>query len=235
MNEAPAGEKSPAPEKAPRWALPVIMVSVLVIAAVGVAFALRATAPAPVEVPEGEVVQEPVAEEASEGEPEPEEASVEEAEPGEEAEPEAPAAEEPATEEPEPEAPAAPAHDFECEYFYVDVPDSWVKNGESPSEETPAWTVEGPMSYGSGVMGYHFVYDAGYNYAGDYAMVGAADVLIDGSQGSTYVGTTSDGHEVWLNEVSSGFFWRDGYFEGGLYYYYPDGATDPDYAAITLK
>ncbi|HJA29970.1 MAG TPA: zinc ribbon domain-containing protein [Candidatus Olsenella pullicola] len=232
MDEELAGEKSPAPEKVPRWALPVIIVSALVIAAVGVGFALRAAVPAPVEVPEGGAVQEPVTEDVAEGEPKSEEASREETEPEPEgeAEPEAPA-----TEETEPEAPAAPAHDFECEYFYVDVPDNWVRDGTNPTEEAPSWTVEGPLGFGSGVMGYHFSYDGGYNYAGDYVLAGGADVLIDGFRGTTYVGTTSDGHEVWLNEVSSGFFWRDGYFEGGFYYYYPDGATDPDYAVITLK
>ena len=146
---------------------------------------------------------------------------------------EAPAPEPEPTPEPEP-APAA-SHYYECDYFYVDVPDNWVRDGANPTEEAPSWTVEGPVGFGSGVMGYHFSYDGGYNYAGDYVLAGGADVLIDGFRGTTYVGTTSDGHEVWLNEVSSGFFWRDGYFEGGFYYYYPDGATDPDYAVITLK
>ena len=45
---------------------------------------------------------------------------------------------------------------------------------------------------------------------------GSARVLIGSSQeqGTTYVGTLPDGREVWLNEVSAGFFAADGYFEG---------------------
>lgn len=133
----------------------------------------------------------------------------------------------------------APAeqHDFECEWFYVDVPDSWVRDdsGATPVEGGPKlWSVtqEGGVyvftvtsRVGSEPDGYP-IYEAG-----------SARVLIGSSQeqGTTYVGTLPDGREVWLNEVSAGFFAADGYFEGDRFVSVASSGPSDRFAVITLR
>lgn len=133
----------------------------------------------------------------------------------------------------------APAeqHDFECEWFYVDVPDSWVRDdsGATPVEGGPKlWSVsqEGDVyvftvtsRVGSEPDGYP-IYETG-----------AARVLIGSSQEqrTTYVGALPDGREVWLNEVSAGFFAADGYFEGDRFVSVASSGPSDSLAVITLR
>lgn len=132
---------------------------------------------------------------------------------------------------------SAEQHDFECEWFYVDVPDSWVRDdsGATPVEGGPKlWSVsqEGDVyvftvtsRVGSEPDGYP-IYETG-----------AARVLIGSSQEqrTTYVGALPDGREVWLNEVSAGFFAADGYFEGDRFVSVASSGPSDSLAVITLR
>lgn len=117
------------------------------------------------------------------------------------------AVEEVPAEEPEEEVEPAVQHDFECEWFYVDVPDTWVydDSGASPVEGGPTlWYVTqvDETTYEFGQSSW-----AGSNpYEGDYYNAGGATVTVGGSNGTSLAGTLPDGREVWLNEASAGFF-----------------------------
>lgn len=90
---------------------------------------------------------------------------------------------------------AASAHDFECEYFYVDVPDSWEGD----------WSVEGPIPAGNGAT-----YQFNHMPADDYGGGCAVTVGDETAPSTSVVGTTSGGETVVLNEAGAGFFGDDG-------------------------
>lgn len=131
--------------------------------------------------------------------------------------------------EPQPEAQTepqvVPAHDFECAYFYLDVPDDWVPSGgESPVPGGPTlWSAE---DRGGGE--YYFVQSAAF-LAGGYVEydTGACTVLVGGpgpGSGAVLFGTTSGGEPVYVAEASAGF----------LYHGY-DFQDSSECAVMTLK
>ena len=102
---------------------------------------------------------------------------------------------------------AEPAHDFECEYFYLDVPDDWVlSGGDRPVPGGPTlWSAE---DHGGGE--YYFVQSSAFS-AGDYVEyeTGACTVLVGGSApGAVYFGMTSGGVSVYVAEASAGFLYH---------------------------
>lgn len=133
------------------------------------------------------------------------------------------------------EAPVEPVqqHDFECDWFYVDVPDTWVN---SQSGEANTWFVEGPTDNGDGTVSYRFQ-ATGPNVGAD-GNKKAGTVIVGGQWSERYtvnVGTAPDGSGVYLFEVGAGLFATDGYFEGSTFVTFANGVTAPDAATITLK
>lgn len=116
------------------------------------------------------------------------------------------------TPEPGPEPAPAPAHDFECEYFYLDVPDSWVlSDGASPELGGPTLWYAEPRGDGT----YYFAQSTAFS-AGDYVEyeTGACTVIVgSGAGGATYFGSTSDGTPVYVAEASAGFLYHGYDFE----------------------
>lgn len=126
----------------------------------------------------------------------------------------------------------APAHDFECEYFYIDVPDEWIADG--------SWSIEGPMYLpaGEGALCYDCGHsDPGTSAIGGNSFSGAALIAIDSSVGATaYVGTTSTGHEIWVSLAGGGVFGNASTYNPDIgYSVFTDGTPDTSYAVITLK
>lgn len=88
--------------------------------------------------------------------------------------------------EPEPEPEPAVTHDFECDAFYVDVPDAW-QTGTILEEGEGSWNFAHPE--------------------GQY--VNATVLTTDPNPMSGHqwlVGTTSDGTRIWGNDAATGFF-----------------------------
>lgn len=88
--------------------------------------------------------------------------------------------------EPEPEPEPAVTHDYECDYFYVDVPDAW-QTGTILEEGEGSWNFAHPE--------------------GQY--VNATVLTTDPNPMSGHqwlVGTTSDGTRIWGNDAATGFF-----------------------------
>lgn len=129
------------------------------------------------------------------------------------------------------------AHDFECAWFYVDVPDSWVRDdsARTPGEgDPPIWYVK--QTSDTTFEFYYTKWIGGYNEV----EAGMDTVTIGGAGGTstdgyTHVGTTFDGRDVWMFGVSAGFFATDGHFEGDTFVTEANGITDPNRATITLK
>lgn len=136
--------------------------------------------------------------------------------------------------EPE-EAPAEPVsqHDYETEWFYVDVPDTWTYSEDG---EASTWYVEGPVDNGDGTMQYQF-HVTGPNIGMD-GNAGGETVIVGGPWQDYYttnVGTAPDGTGIYLMGAGASFFATDGYFEGDTFVSVANGVTDPNYATITLK
>lgn len=112
----------------------------------------------------------------------------------------------------DPDPAPAPAHDFECEYFYLDVPDSWVlSDGASPELGGPTLWYAEPRGDGT----YYFAQSTAFS-AGDYVEyeTGACTVIVgSGAGGATYFGSTSDGTPVYVAEASAGFLYHGYDFE----------------------
>lgn len=103
-------------------------------------------------------------------------------------------------------------HDFECDAFYVDVPDSWVRSDAYPGEGDPYfWSV---TDNGNGTYLFH---------CSNYWAAGNDEVYVGVSAPSycDYIGTTSDGRDVYIGVMAGGSF-----FTGG------DPSTNP---VLTLK
>lgn len=95
-------------------------------------------------------------------------------------------------------APPAVVHDYECDAFYVDVPDYWVMSDESVNEEGQInWSV---TDNGDGTYLLHQS-----DYAGSS---GNTYVYVDVPAPSycTYYGTTSDGRDVYVGTFAGGSF-----------------------------
>ncbi len=201
-----------APRAASKLAL-IAAVAAVAICATGIAYALI-VAPAGQSTalePAGETARD-VSGEAEGDEEVEDQASDDEGEDAPEAESEQVDAVVPA-EEPEPEPPAesqvVPAHDFECAYFYLDVPSDWVSSGgESPVPGGPTlWSAE---DRGGGE--YYFVQSTAFSVGGyvEYE-TGACTVLVGGSgpgSGAVFFGTTSGGESVYVAEASAGFLYH---------------------------
>lgn len=115
------------------------------------------------------------------------------------------------TEEPPAEdaAPAEPAvtHDFECDAFYVDVPDSWVRSDGTPVDGGPTLWKAVDNGDGSYSLSYSRVAFSNPSEGWSEYETGVADVYVGVTAPSycSYYGTTSDGRDVYVGEVSAGF------------------------------
>ncbi len=209
---ADAAGGTAATRSAPRLAV-IAAVAAVAICAAGIAYALivAPAGPSTALEPAPEAARDALGE--AEGDEEVEDqASDDEGEDAPEAESEQVDAVVPA-EEPEPEPPAesqvVPAHDFECAYFYLDVPSDWVSSGgESPVPGGPTlWSAE---DRGGGE--YYFVQSTAFSVGGyvEYE-TGACTVLVGGSgpgSGAVFFGTTSGGESVYVAEASAGFLYH---------------------------
>lgn len=139
----------------------------------------------------------------------------------------------PAEEEEEPQAAAGLGgeHDYECEYFYVDVPDSWVYDEGEPVEGGPTvWSVtqsgnayvfrrsvcigtdnEGNKEFTTGVLEVR----VGVNPTGDH----------------TYYGDAVGGVPIYITEVSASFLACDTFSEGATLTLIQDEADAADNAS----
>lgn len=89
-------------------------------------------------------------------------------------------------EAPEPEPAPEESHYYECDYFYVDVPDAW-QDGTIVEEDEGSWSFAHPE--------------------GQY--VNQTILTTDPSPISGrhwLAGTASDGTQVWANDAATGFF-----------------------------
>ena len=95
-------------------------------------------------------------------------------------------------------APPAVVHDYECDAFYVDVPDYWVMSDESVNEEGQInWNV---TDNGDGTYLLHQSDYAGSS-GNTYVYVG-----VPAPSYCTYYGTTSDGRDVYVGTFAGGSF-----------------------------
>ena len=95
-------------------------------------------------------------------------------------------------------APPAVVHDYECDAFYVDVPDYWVMSDESVNEEGQInWSV---TDNGDGTYLLHQSDYAGSS-GNTYVYVG-----VPAPSYCTYYGTTSDGRDVYVGTFAGGSF-----------------------------
>lgn len=136
-------------------------------------------------------------------------------------------------EEAEPVAEPVAEHDYETEWFYVDVPDGWTYSEDGGPN---TWFVEGPTEADDGAVEYRFQV-TGANVGAD-GNVGGDTVIVGGprlEQYSAVVGPAPDGTAVYLLSVGASFFARDGRFEGDDFVTIVNGVTDPDLATIALK
>ncbi len=126
--------------------------------------------------------------------------------------------------------PVKEKHDFECDLFYVDVPDSW---SYSKDGEANTWFCKGPTETSEGVTEYRFQVTG--PHPGEDGNIGADTVVIGSSEMShSFVGKALDGREVYLAGAGASFFAIEGQFEGD-YVSFANGVVDPEYATITLK
>lgn len=116
-------------------------------------------------------------------------------------EPEETPAQEPTPTEEAPSAAPAVTHDFECDAFYVDVPDSWVRSDASPGENDPMFW--GVTDNGNGSYFFH---------CSNYISTSNDEVYIGVAAPSycTYFGTTSDGRDVYIGVPAGGSFFSGG-------------------------
>lgn len=136
-----------------------------------------------------------------------EDATTEEApatEPKPEAEPEPAPETEPA---PEPAPEPAVTHDFECDAFYVDVPDSWVRSDATPVDGGPTyWRAadngDGSYTFTQSSVAFTIPTEGWTEYS-----TGVAEVYVGVAAPNycSYFGTTSDGRDVYVGEVSAPF------------------------------
>lgn len=109
--------------------------------------------------------------------------------------------------EPEPEPEPAVTHDFECDAFYVDVPDSWVRSDATPVDGGPTYWKAVDNGDGSYVFSYSRVVFSNPTEGWSEYETGIAEIYVGvAAPGScSYFGTTSDGRDVYVGEVSAGF------------------------------
>ncbi len=109
--------------------------------------------------------------------------------------------------EPEPEPEPAVTHDFECDAFYVDVPDSWVRSDATPVDGGPTYWKAVDNGDGSYVFSYSRVVFSNPTEGWSEYETGVAEIYVGvAAPGScSYFGTTSDGRDVYVGEVSAGF------------------------------
>ena len=127
-------------------------------------------------------------------------------EPGADAEEPAAPVEAPAA-EPEPEPEPAVTHDFECDAFYVDVPDSWVRSDATPVDGGPTYWKAVDNGDGSYAFSYSRVVFSNPTEGWSEYETGIAEIYVGvAAPGScSYFGTTSDGRDVYVGEASAGF------------------------------
>ena len=83
----------------------------------------------------------------------------------------------------------AASHYYECDYFYVDVPDSWQQ------ETTAEQSGDGEWRF------YH--HDGQYLYM---TIILTSPEPQSGPDHHWLVGSTSDGTQIWANDAATGFF-----------------------------
>lgn len=98
-------------------------------------------------------------------------------------------------------------HDFECDAFYVDVPDSWVRSDATPVDGGPTYWKAVDNGDGSYVFSYSGVVFSNPTEGWSEYETGIAEIYVGGAApGScSYFGTTSDGRDVYVGEASAGF------------------------------
>lgn len=133
-----------------------------------------------------------------------EEAPATEPKPEVEIEPEPAPETEPA---PEPAPEPAVTHDFECDAFYVDVPDSWVRSDATPVDGGPTywWAADngdGSYTFTQSSVAFTIPTEGWTEYS-----TGVAEVYVGVAAPNycSYFGTTSDGRDVYVGEVSASF------------------------------
>ena len=100
-------------------------------------------------------------------------------------------------------------HDFECDYFYLDVPDDWVRDdsGNEPDDGTMIWGVSQED------FGYHFFCIRRVGTEPDGYPVnesGGLDVFVGNPMGGAeYYGTAAGGMDIYTLEVSADFLAED--------------------------
>lgn len=150
----------------------------LVIAAAGFVAYGRATAPAPQEI--AAESDNTTGEEATDAE--------KDAEAPADAETPSDSATEPAAEPASEPAPApAISHFYECDYFYVDVPDAWRTGTTAEDNGDGTWSFAHPEG----------------QYV-NQTILSLDPAPLSGHHG--LVGTTSDGTQIWANGAATGFF-----------------------------
>lgn len=109
--------------------------------------------------------------------------------------------------EPEPEPEPAVTHDFECDAFYVDVPDSWVRSNATPVDGGPTYWKAVDNGDGSYAFSYSRVVFSNPTEGWSEYETGIAEIYVGvAAPGScSYFGTTSDGRDVYVGEASAGF------------------------------
>ena len=109
--------------------------------------------------------------------------------------------------EPEPEPEPAVTHDFECDAFYVDVPDSWVRSDATPVDGGPTYWKAVDNGDGSYAFSYSRVVFSNPTEGWSEYETGIAEIYVGvAAPGScSYFGTTSDGRDVYVGEASAGF------------------------------
>ena len=81
------------------------------------------------------------------------------------------------------------SHYFECEYFYVDVPESWQQGTNVEQTDAGEWNFSHPEG----------------NYVNQTIVTTSSDPM-SGPNYHWLIGTTSDGTELWANDAATGFF-----------------------------
>ena len=164
-----------------------------------------------------QVVEDEQADEAQDGDETDEDAGEQEAS-EEDAGAQAPAEEAPAEQAPAEEAPAEPvsAHDYECDYFYIDAPDTLTFSGTSLGGPY-TWCISGPTDDGNGNLVWQGEVkreegDKNYSTVGAFTItIGPGAAAMNAREPYQDFGTTSDGQPVNLNTAGSSSIFNDYY------------------------